>query len=189
MTYMVHYFDMEGVKKLSENNDINAFRVWYNMGSNMNGSGHPDGMDMIVADNSEVLTEYMIWGKARLIERLQSKDKNSYDVMSIPAMPQLRTIRRIVGKTDFEAIDKKTYCDSIGTCGDFRPTCIGKHYQIPFGALYNEKFPNLLAAGRIISAPQGDAWEVSRVIPVCALTGEAAGKSAAKCIKNGVYTP
>jgi len=185
ITYMVHYFDTDGVKKLYGDKDINAFRKWYNMGSNMNGVGHPEGKEMVVADSSEVLTDYMTQGKLALIERIKEKDRNCFDVMALPSMPQLRTIRRIVGKCDFEAIDKKTYCDSIGTCGDFRPTGIGKHYQIPFGALYNDKFPNLLAAGRIISAPQGDAWEVSRVIPVCALTGEAAGKAAAKCVTNG----
>ena len=104
--------------------------------------------------------------------------KGNFDIMTLPTMPQFRTIRRIVGKTDFNAIDGETYSDSIGNCGDFRPDGIGKHYQIPFGALYNESFPNLIAAGRIISAPQGDGWEVARVIPTCALTGEAAGRAA-----------
>ena len=65
-------------------------------------------------------------------------------------MPQFRTIRRIVGKTDFNAIDGEPFTDAIGSCGDFRPGGIGKHYQIPFGSLYNEAFPNLIAAGRII---------------------------------------
>ena len=37
---------------------------------------------------------------------------------------------------------------------------------------------NVLAAGRCISS-EGDAWEVTRVIPVAALTGEAAGTAAA----------
>ena len=36
----------------------------------------------------------------------------------------------------------------IGLVG---PDGAGKHYQIPFGALYNRDFPNILAAGRIIS--------------------------------------
>ena len=103
--------------------------------------------------------------------------------MTIPTMPQFRTIRRIVGKTDFNAVDGQKFEDSIGECGDFRPDGAGKHYQIPFGALYNEKFPNMFAAGRIISAPQGDGWEVARVIPVCALTGEAAGKGAARFVR------
>lgn len=43
----------------------------------------------------------------------------------------------------------------------------GRHFHIPAGALKNKAFPNLFAAGRIISAPQGDPWEITRVIPVC----------------------
>jgi len=88
------------------------------------------------------------------------------------------------GNTEFCAVDGEKFTDSIGTCGDFRPTGIGNHYELPFGAMWNRAFPNIIAAGRIISAPQGDGWEVSRVIPVCALTGEAAGKAAALCVKT-----
>jgi len=118
------------------------------------------------------------------MKKIEKLDKNSFDIMTLPFMPQFRTIRRIIGKTDFNAIDGETFTDSIGNCGDFRPKGIGNHYQIPFGALYNEEFPNLLAAGRIISAPQGDGWEVARVIPTCALTGEAAGNAAAESVLN-----
>ena len=55
---------------------------------------------------------------------------------------------------------------------------VRKHYQIPITSLYNKNYSNLIAAGRIISA-SGDGWEVTRVIPVCALTGQAAGLIAA----------
>lgn len=179
MTYIAHYYDMDMVKKLAADGDVCAFRKWMNTGSDMFGNGHPDGMRKLTGVTAEDITDYMLAGKKSLLARLEQRDKNSYDVMSIPTMPQLRTIRRIVGKTDFCAEDGRTFDDSIGNCGDFRPSGIGKHYQIPFGALYNENFPNLFAAGRIISAPQGDGWEVARVIPVCAMTGEAAGKAAA----------
>ena len=40
------------------------------------------------------------------------------------------------------------------------------------------KTDNLLAAGRCISA-LGPCWDVTRVIPTCAVTGEAAGTAAA----------
>lgn len=175
---------MEMVKRLNEDGDVCVFRKWMNTGSDMFGNGHPKGMDMISDVTAEGITQYMIEGKKSLLRKISQKDKHCFDVMSIPDMPQLRTIRRIVGKCDFNAIDGETYKDSIGDCGDFRPNGKGKHYQIPFGALYNEKFDNLLAAGRIISAPQGDGWEVARVIPVCALTGEMAGKAASLCTKN-----
>lgn len=183
MTYIVHYFDKEMAEELSETGDTCKFRKWMNTGSDMFGNGHPKGLKLLTGVTAEEITDYVIAGKKSLLECCKHFDKDSYDVMTIPSMAQLRTIRRIVGDCDFEAIDMKKYADSIGDCGDFRPDGKGKHYQIPGGALYNSKFPNLIAAGRIISAPQGDGWEVARVIPVCALTGEAAGKLAVKRIK------
>ncbi|MBR5152327.1 MAG: FAD-dependent oxidoreductase [Clostridia bacterium] len=184
MTYIAHYCDMELAEQLCKDSDFSAFRKWMNTGSDMFGKGHPEGMDLLTGITAEEITAYMTEGKKSLIQRISQKDKHSFDIMTIPTMPQLRTIRRIVGACDFNAIDGETYPDAIGDCGDFRPDGTGKHYQIPFGALYNENFPNLLAAGRIISSPQGDGWEVARVIPTCALTGEAAGKAAAVCIQK-----
>ena len=43
--------------------------------------------------------------------------------------------------------------------------------------MITEKVKNVITAGRCISA-KGDAWEVSRVIPVASLTGQAAGTAA-----------
>lgn len=187
MTYIAHWFDMESVSKLNDDMDICKFRRWLNSGSDMFGNGHPKDLKMLTGDSSEDITDYVIAGKAGLLNKLRIKDKNSYDVMTLPTMPQFRTIRRIVGKTDFNAVDGEEYADSIGSCGDFRPDGAGKHYQIPAGALYNEAFNNLIAAGRIISSPQGDGWEIARVIPSCALTGEAAGKMAAICINKNKH--
>ena len=184
MTYIAHWYNIDMVKKLNEDGDVCAFRKWMNTGSDMFGNGHPEGMDMISGVTAEGLTKYMLEGKKSFLRKISQNHHHSFDVMSIPDMPQLRTIRRIIGKCDFNAIDGETYEDSIGTCGDFRPDGASKHYQIPFGSLYNEKFDNMLAVGRIISAPQGDGWEVARVIPVCALTGEVAGKAAAFCVKH-----
>ncbi|MDP4132454.1 MAG: FAD-dependent oxidoreductase, partial [Bacillota bacterium] len=103
----------------------------------------------------------------------------------LPTMPQFRTIRRIIGDFDFKAINGEKYEDTIGSCGDFRPEGIGNIYNVPFSSLYNSNFDNLIAAGRIISSPQGDGWEVARVIPTCALTGQAAGVAAAMNAKSG----
>lgn len=186
ITYIAHWYDMKQVEKLQEDGDVCAFRKWMNTGSDMFGNGHPEGVNLISGVTAEGITTYMVEGKKSLLRKVSNQDRQRFDVMTIPDMPQLRTIRRIVGACDFPAIDGETYEDSIGNCGDFRPSGKGKHYQIPFRALYHEGFDNLLAAGRIISAPQGDGWEVARVIPVCALTGEAAGKAAALCVKKQV---
>lgn len=179
LTYIVHMYEQEDIEKLNKTGDICKFRRWINKGSDLLGNGHPKGVGLFGGTTCEAVTDYVITGKKRILEYIKTIDKNSFDIMTLPTMPQFRTIRRIVGKTDFNAVDGETFEDSIGTCGDFRSENIGKHYQIPEGALYNENFPNLFAAGRIISAPKGDGWEVARVIPTCALTGEAAGRLAA----------
>lgn len=184
MTYIAHTFTAQDAETLTQDGDICRFRHWTNAGSDMLGNGHPEGMKRISGTDADEITEFVVTGKKRLLDQIMQYEKNNFDVMTLPSMPQFRTVRRIVGNTDFCAVDGQTFSDSIGACGDFRPKGIGNHYQIPFGALWNCAFPNLLAAGRIISAPEGDGWEVSRVIPVCALTGEAAGRAAAICVKK-----
>ena len=179
MTYIVHMFETGDAKTLCESGDLPKFRRWVNKGSDLLGNGHPEGMGLQKGVTCEEVTRYMLEGKKRMLQYIKTLDKNRFDIMKLPTMPQFRTIRRLVGKCDFCAVDGETFADSIGTCGDFRPEHIGKHYEIPGGALCHESFPNLFAAGRIISAPKGDGWEVARVIPTCALTGEAAGRMAA----------
>ena len=186
MSYIAHGYQVENVENLKETGNTCKFRKWIGVGSNMFGTGADKNMRELKGITADDVTSYVIYGKKGLLKRIKEYEKNSYDIMTLPEMAQFRTIRRIVGKTDFNAIDGEIFEDSIGSCGDFRPNGIGKHYQIPFGALYNEKFDNLIAAGRIISSPQGDGWEVARVIPVCALTGEAAGNAASLVVKNSV---
>jgi len=56
---------------------------------------------------------------------------------------------------------------------------------IPFGCLYTKEYPNLLMAGRIISA-DAEAFAAIRVQVPCMETGQAAGVAAAKCAKDGI---
>ncbi len=57
--------------------------------------------------------------------------------------------------------------------------------QLPYRTLYNKDFPNILCPGRIVSA-YDDGWEITGVIPVCALAGEAAGYVASISIDDNV---
>ena len=49
---------------------------------------------------------------------------------------------------------------------------------MPFGTLYSGKVKNLITAGRCTSVTE-ILWDVMRVIPCCAVTGQAAGTAAA----------
>ena len=55
---------------------------------------------------------------------------------------------------------------------------------IPLRCLITKEFPNLLVAGRIISA-DADAFAAIRVQVPCMETGQAAGVAAAICAKEG----
>ena len=54
----------------------------------------------------------------------------------------------------------------------------GAVYELPYRTLYGKKIKNLATAGRSISVDDS-LWDLTRVIPVCALSGEAAGTAAA----------
>lgn len=95
----------------------------------------------------------------------------------LPAMAQIRKIAAIKGKyTMTSGDDFKHYEDSIGLTGDWRSA--GPAWETPFAALLPEKIDGVFAAGRCMAAVD-DAWEVYRVIPTAAMTGEAAGIAAA----------
>jgi hypothetical protein len=51
-------------------------------------------------------------------------------------------------------------------------------YEVPFRTLYNKAVKNLIVAGRCTSVNE-TLWDVMRVIPCCAVTGQAAGTAAA----------
>lgn len=96
---------------------------------------------------------------------------------SMATIPQIRMTRRIDGvytMNDEESF--KEFEDSIGMIGDWRKA--GPVYEIPFSCLYGEKIKNLITCGRCISVTD-DMWDITRVIPACAVTGEAAGIAAA----------
>lgn len=179
MSYVTHGYDAAA---LSAGINPSQVRAWdWVMGDADLAANHS-----LKGVSAQDITEYVLYGKKQLLKKIGQKDRNGFDVMTLPGMAQIRKIRRIVGKTDFCADENAVFEDAIGICGDWRiDSKPGSVYQLPMGALYHEAFENLIAAGRIISAPEGDGWEVARVIPVCAMTGEAAGKIAALCTKYG----
>jgi len=96
--------------------------------------------------------------------------------VSISSIPLVRMSRRLAGEYTLDESEAHTYmADSIGMTGDWRHR--GPAFEIPFGSLYTRKVKNLLAAGRDISVTD-DMWDITRVIPPCAVTGEAAGTAA-----------
>lgn len=99
-----------------------------------------------------------------------------YQPTTIATIPQLRMTRRVVGEYTLDDVEThKFFNDSIGMVSDWRKR--GPIYEVPFRTLYSTKTKNLLFAGRITSVTDA-MWDIMRVIPCCAVTGEAAGIAA-----------
>lgn len=184
-SFIAHKVNDEIIDGYKENGVTWKLRTWQKIGSDMNGNGHDNTTKRISGTDAWENTDFILMGKKRMFEKVKTWDRYSFELLSVPTMPQFRTIRHIVGDGDFAADPQATYPDSIGRLTDFRAPKIPNTYDFPLSALYNSAFPNLIAAGRIISTSTRDGWEVARVIPSCAKTGEEAGKLAARYIKTG----
>ncbi len=132
--------------------------------------------------NGRMVSEFVMAGRAEYRRRLSEdyasgkSNRCTRFPLTVPAMADLRHTRRIDGEFTLQpGMEWQAFEDSIGVCADWRTT--GKVWELPFRALLPKELENVVAAGRCISS-HGDAWEVTRVIPVAALTGEAAGITA-----------
>ena len=182
LSYITHDILYKDVERLAETSDFCKARRWRSVGSDLFGNGHPAGKSKVQVTSADDVTDYMVWGSKKILERLKGEDNESRDVMTIPTMPQFRKIRRIIGEYEFDGSeDGKEFENSVGTVGDFR--AVGRHFQLPYTTLYNKDISNLFAAGRVISS-KDDGWELTRVIPVAVLSGEVAGTAAALCVKE-----
>ncbi len=96
---------------------------------------------------------------------------------SIASIPQIRMTRKLVGEYVLHDTEEHKYFeDSVGMVSDWRKR--GPVYEVPFKTLYSGKIKNLITAGRCTSVTDS-MWDIMRVIPCCAVTGQAAGTAAA----------
>ena len=107
--------------------------------------------------------------------------KNRLDPSFMPAtistVPQVRMSRKLIGEYVLSHKELHTYFeDSIGMVSNWKKR--GPVYEVPFRTLFNAKVRNLICAGRCTSVNE-TLWDVMRVIPCCAVTGQAAGTAAA----------
>lgn len=99
------------------------------------------------------------------------------------ALPQVRMTRKINGEYTLHDTEMHKYFeDSVGMVSDWRKR--GPVYEVPFRTLYSDKIKNLFAAGRCVSVTE-EMWDIMRVIPCCAVTGQAAGTAAALTADTG----
>jgi ribulose 1,5-bisphosphate synthetase/thiazole synthase len=118
------------------------------------------------------------------VEKLRQKPGNE-QVYLCETAPQLgvRLSRLLDGTkklTGQEIRSGAKFNDVIGYSGAYANA---PEFQIPYGALVPAKVENVLAAGRCISA-DFEVADITRLIPVCWVTGQAAGLAATLCIQD-----
>jgi hypothetical protein len=113
---------------------------------------------------------------------LRTGESPDVQIISLPTLACFRMTRRLVGSFSLgERHMHEWFPETVGLTGDWRKP--GPVYAIPLKALCGAKVCNLLVAGRGISADR-TVWDVTRAIPTCALTGEAAGTAAALAVSE-----
>ena len=129
--------------------------------------------------DADELSEMVQLSHTAMLDDFLSKGMTgpTHALAMMPAIPQVRMTRRIVGcATQTEADMHREFADSVGLYADWRRP--GPVYELSFATLYGRRVANLITAGRCISTDDA-LWDVARVIPVCAVSGQAAGIAAA----------
>ncbi len=106
--------------------------------------------------------------------------------VQLPGMPQFYKLAAASCRSMLRSADDgKFFVDSVGMTGDWRQP--GPVWETPLSSLLPEKITGVFCAGRCMGAIE-DAWDVYRVIPAAAMTGEAAGLAAALCVEKKYST-
>jgi len=149
------------------------------------------GQDTVEGISGKIVTDY-IMGTRRCVREFyrecyekKGESRSEHFPVKLPAMNQLRMIAAIDAPTMMkDGGEWTTAKDSVGMVADWRKS--GYVWEVPYSSLYAKDGPsNLLFAGRCMGAI-GDAWDVMRVIPCAAVTGQAAGLAAAVSLKHRV---
>lgn len=162
------------------------------------------GIRDTIGDAQDIALELrrLVMGVWNYIKNSGRFDAEYYTLEWLGSLPGKRESRRMV--TDYllrgeDLQTGKTFPDGAfygGWYMDFHPAG-GMHdtgednciqiplnvYQVPLRCLYNRQIPNLILAGRDIGTER-EAFVSSRVMNTCALSGQAAGTLAAKCIDS-----
>ena len=141
----------------------------------------PEGKRTYRGDKWEDVSEMSIQSRLLIKEDIQKlraeRGDDSLIPLIIPTLPQFRMTRRLKGAFELDEDDEgQVFEDTVGMTGDWRKP--GPVFCIPFRSLVGVKTDNLITAGRCISVTTS-AWEITRAIPACVVTGEAAGTAAA----------
>ena len=144
----------------------------------------PKGSRLYSGVDMKDITQNCIDGRKMILDDILKKKKDNKDIypLIIPSFHGLRMTRRFNGDYYFTKNDDGIFFnDSIGMIGNWhrRPEgeVVPERYSLPVRIIEAKKTNNLYIAGRCVSA-DSEGQDLTRVIPSCVVTGEAAGTMA-----------
>lgn len=140
-----------------------------------------DGLDVAELSRLELLHRAALWKNLRNARKKKGAE-NAFILETAPQMG-VRLTRLLKGVKSLSTAEMKAgakFRDVIGYCGTYANA---PEFEIPYSCLIPDKLDNILAAGRCISAEFRVA-DTLRLIPVCWVTGQAAGVAAALSVKQ-----
>ena len=142
-----------------------------------------NGLDIHDLSRIEIAHRRMAWERTERIRKTPGYE--NVFLMETSSQIGVRGSRLLEGVTQIDkqgAVSGKTFADTIAFSGD--DALRHPAFAIPYGALLPKHVDNVVAAGRCISCSP-DLIDRVRLIPVCMVTGQAAGVAAALAAKTG----
>ena len=180
-TSVMHSISLESCQKAVESRNIGKAIKWiYGGPASLSGNKHPSDKPYYAGTDGKDITDFIQQNQLYAFEKYKNDDRFSRAITTMPGMAQFRTTRHIIGDYSLTVSDVyKHFDDSIAAICDMEHR--DYLYELPYRCLFRADYPNLLAAGRCVSA-DGYAWDVVRVIPPAIITGQVAGIAASEAI-------
>ena len=177
LSFWTHELDSESMREgLATGRTYDALPLrWFGYIPGKNGTA--ETVPEYLGTDADEVNRFIKESRRLGFDYLKEHQSEDFSQVTIPFMPQFRMTRHLVGKETFRVEPGVSVPTSVGCvipCTD-APAAV---YEFPYEGLIDRKIPNVLAAGRMVSAT-GKGWEIMRNIPSCVLTGQAAGTAAA----------
>ena len=140
-----------------------------------------DALDVADLSRMELLHRRALW---RNLEKARKK-KGAENAFIVETAPQMgvrlsRLLKGVKSLSEKEMMTGARFDDVIGYAGTYANA---PAFQIPYRCLVPDKVESILAAGRCVSA-EFKVADTLRLIPICWVTGQAAGIAAAISVKD-----
>ena len=143
-----------------------------------------NGLDVHDLSRIEMMHRKSAWNYVERIRKTPGCEK--VFLMQTASQIGVRATRLLEGVARIDkkgALSGQAFADTVAFSGD--DSLRHPAFAIPYGALLPKAVDNVVAAGRCISCAP-DLIDRARLIPVCMVTGHAAGVAAALAAKAGV---